>query len=247
MRILIFLFVFLIPVTGNADSEVFDVVCDPWPPYQVEDESKNISGISAAIVNRVLEKLGVHVNSFKVYPWKRALYELKTGNAHALFSANMTQERKEYAYYPEESLFHSPWVIWGRKNSAVTYNGFQDLSGKVVGVVQGYSYTPEFWNFIQKHSRIEEVTYDDQMFRMLQLGRVDFVVAELRNGYHIVSQLGLDNIVPFVHLPIKIDGLYIIFNKRKVPESFVKKFSDELRKYKSSLEYHRLSSFNSLP
>lgn len=184
----------------------------------------------------------MQVNTFKidVYPWKRAITMIKKGNADALFSANLTKERTVFAFYPDEPIVKSPWVMWARDGEDLKFSSFNDLLGKKIGVVRGYSYTPEFWQFVKEHCTYDEVTTDKMNFMKLNARRVDLIPAELGNGLHIVKTLKLDKIIPLTNNPVKTDGLYIIFNKKNVSRAYVNQFSNELKKFKNTPLYQYL-------
>lgn len=188
----------------------------------------------------VFERMNIEFVSMKAYPWNRAIKMMENGTADALFSANYTKDRTEFAYYPKETIVDSPWVMWVRKESGLKFESLNDLIGKRVGMVRGYSYTSDFRDFIRTHTLFEEVASDEQNFRKLNGGRVHYIVAELRNGAHIVRSLGFDGIIPLDKNPVKFDGLYLIFNKRNVPRSLVDQFSVELGKLKQEPVYKAL-------
>jgi len=181
------------------------------------------------------------IGTISIYPWKRAILMLESGRADALFSSNYTQDRTAFAFYPEEPIVISPWVMWVRDGDGSKFESFDDLHGKKVGVVRGYSYTPEFWFFVKKHQLFEEVTNDEMNFKKLSAGRLDFIVAELGNGLYLSRTLNLDKkIIPLLKHPIKKDGLFIIFNKKTVSREFVDKFSTELKEIKKEAFYKYL-------
>lgn len=66
-----------------------------WPPYQIE-ENGVLKGIAVDRVQCAMEKLGKPFE-FKVYPWRRAQKEVKSGYAQAFFSASPNKQRSEYA------------------------------------------------------------------------------------------------------------------------------------------------------
>lgn len=228
-----FLFVFI----TDSYPESFDVVCDEWPPYQIVKDSKEISGFSTEVIRAIFKRINIPVNTLKVYPWKRALNYIQTGKSHALFSANFSQERTEFAWYPDETVIDSLWVVWVKKDSGNWYTSLEDFKGKTVGVVNGYSYTKAFWDFVRKNKAFEGVTSDEMNFKKLQSGRFEYIVAELENGYHILNKLGIKDITPVIEHPIKSAGLFIIFNKDKVSKEIVKKFSQHLKEFKKSMEH----------
>ncbi len=227
------------PFQLEAERQTLHVICDIWPPYQMVEDN-GIGGFSTRIVQAVFDKMGIRTLKIKPYPWKRAVVMIKNGSADALFSANHTEERALFAHYPEEMIVQSPWVMWVRGDSGLKYDALDDLRGKRVGVVRGYSYTPEFLDFVGNNAFGEEVLNDVMNFKKLNAGRVDFVVAEQRNGHHITRELGFRDIVPLEQTPVKVDGLYIIFNKRNVPPTLVEEFSEELKKFKQSPRYRNL-------
>ena len=236
---IIVLIVFLSAFVTNTNAELqnINVTCDEWPPYQIV-ENDYVSGFSTKVVKAVFERMKVNIKSIEVYPWKRAISMIEKGIADALFSANYTKERADFAFYPDEKIVDSPWVMWVREEDELKFESFDDLLGKKVGLVRGYSYTTDFWNFVKKHNIYEEVTNDEQNFKKLNAGRVDFIAAELGNGFYIVKNMEFNKIIiPLKENPLKSDGLYIIFNKKNVNKSFVDKFSNELKKLKQETLY----------
>lgn len=224
---------------ADAKSKKIYAICDEWPPYQVM-ENGHLSGFSTKIVEIVFERMGLTLEPIDVFPWKRAMHMVENGEADALFSSNYTKERAAFAYYPEEPIVDSPWVMWTRREDNLDFSSFNDLFGKRIGIVRGYSYTEELLDFVKAHKNYEEVHNDETNLKKLNAGRVDFAPAELGNGFYLVRKLQLNKIVPIVTNPLKIDGLYIIFNKNKVKKSIVDKFSSELKKLKEEPLYKDL-------
>ena len=212
------------------------LVCDIWPPYQVETPG-GVSGMSVEIVKSVYSRLGFTQVKTRAFPWKRALDAVRFHEADALFSANYTEERAVYLRYPEEPLFDSPWVVWTKRGAGI--QTLDDLKGKTVGVVLGYSYTPEFWDFIGTYCNVEEIHNDLINFKKLGLDRLDATVAEYGNGLSLAREVNPD-IVPVRDIEIKRDGLYIAFDRETISEEFVKRFSDELKAFKQTDEYTRI-------
>lgn len=219
-----------------ADEQKIDVICDVWPPYQFLEHGR-LGGFSTKVVKEIFRRMGVEVQSLESYPWKRALYMIEKNKTDALFSANFTQERMEFAYYPEEEIVQSPWVVWSREEDEFEYNSLDDLKGKSIGIVRGYSYTPKFLEFIKIHNNYDEAADDAINFKKLNLSRVDVAISELGNGYYVLKNLNIQKIVPHKNNPIKVDGLYVIFNKQTISESFVNRFSNELKKLKQESVY----------
>ncbi|MEF2230857.1 MAG: transporter substrate-binding domain-containing protein [Pseudodesulfovibrio sp.] len=213
------------------------LVCDVWPPYQYKTEGR-VTGFSTEMVEAVYERLGTPISSMEVFPWKRALEILESGNAEGLFSVNKTRDRAIFARFPEEPLFEAPWIIWTKRESPI--RTLDDLKGRSVGVVIGYSYTPEFWEFIQTYCKVEQVTTDDINLQKLANERLDAVAAEYGNALYLIRKLKLRGLVPRHGILIKNDGLYLMFNRRSVSEEFTQRFSEALKAFKRTPEYEAL-------
>ncbi|WP_163338915.1 ABC transporter substrate-binding protein [Desulfopila sp. IMCC35008] len=235
------MFAFFVALTSPTDSvsQTLNVICDEWPPYQIIDDNK-VDGFSTNVVKTVFSRMGVDIGTIRVYPWKRAITMLENGTADALFSVNFEKSRSQFALYPKETIILSPWVMWSREEDRLKFDSLNDLIGKIVGMVRGYSYTPELWDFVKKHEIYEEASNDKQNFLKLNFGRIDVIPAELGNGLYLVNKLGLNTVEPLMRNPLKRDGLYIIFNKNNIDGSFVDKFSAELKKLKQEPIYKNL-------
>ena len=233
LRVAVIVWVIVMASSAIAGPDRLHLLCDAWPPYQIV-EKDGIFGFSTQVVRSVLGRMGVRKVRIEAYPWKRAVAMVARGRADGLFSANDTPERREFAYYPGESLVVSPWVMWRRKEDRLTIKSWEDLKGLTVGLVGGYSYTPEFWQFLRAHGRYEEVVDDLHNFKKLSAGRVDVIVAEGGNGRYLMEQLNIRGIVPVKAAPVKVDGLYLIFSRKRVSRVFVDQFSRQLTVFKQT-------------
>ena len=232
----LFMAVILSGPSARADSSA-KLVCDIWPPYEFQTEN-GVTGMSVEIVEAVYKQLDVTQIEIQPFPWKRAIDAIRFNEADAIFSASHTPGRALFLRYPDEPLFISSWIIWTKTNSSI--QTLDDLKGKKIGVVQGFSYTLKFWDFIRTYCQVEEAHKDDTNFKMLSLGRVDAIAAEYGNGLKLVQALGDKTIKPVPGIEIKRSGMYIAFNREHTSEEFVRRFSDELRAFKQTDEHRAI-------
>lgn len=169
--------------SGSTGTRSIKLVCDLWPPYQMMEQNGELTGFSIEVARSIFDNMNISIETIEAYPWKRALGLLEFGNADALLSANYENARTAFAYYPEEALIESTWLVWTR--DAETIQLLECLKGKRVGVVLGYSYTRSFWDYIEKHCTIEKVFTNELNFKKLNEGRLDACVAEYGNGHYI--------------------------------------------------------------
>ena len=232
----VFMIIMLSTPSAMAGSSA-TIVCNIWPPYQFKT-GEGLSGMSIEIVEAVYKRLDVNHVKIRALPWRRAMDTIRFDDADAIFSASHTPGRALFLRYPDEPLFISSWIIWTKTNSSI--QTLDDLKGKTIGVVQGFSYTLKFWDFIRTYCFVEEVHNDDNNFKMLSLGRLDAIVAEYGNGLRLVRALGDETIKPVPGIEIKRSGMYIAFNREHTSEEFVKRFSDELRAFKRTDEHRAI-------
>lgn len=225
--------------TALSAAEPIKLALDPWPPYQVVT-GQSVGGFNTWVVGEVLGKMGREAE-FRAYPWQRTIHMLRTNAVDGLFSIEYKKEREEFAQYPAEELSRSRWVFWTRKGSGLTIDGWEDIHGKSVGVVDGYSYTPRFWDELRKAARVERVSSDERNFLKLQHGRVDVIAAELSNGRFIARSLMLDGIVAHSRFPFKDAGLFLAFS-HNTPQAFIHSFSRELKEFKRTEKYWNMRS-----
>lgn len=224
----------------NVWAKDIEIAVDIWEPYQIRTDS-GYSGYSIELVTAVMKTMDNVTIKIIDYPWKRALHMITNGDIDALFSANYTKERESFAWYPKEPLVKSQWVIWVKAGSPIKFETYADLENLTAGVVRGYSYTDAFWSFLKSKGRFYDVTDDEINFKKLHLGRIDYTVAELGNGIDILKKNHLvESIQPLTSNPIKEDGLYIMFNKKRISKEFCDDFSDKLTAYKKTTEYKAL-------
>ncbi len=228
----------LVLVTTSANAkESLNVGSDEWPPYHYAVESvADVHGFVPVMVTTVLEKMNVAVNDYRIYPWARAVQMVFSGKLDALFTTTKTATREDHCYFPQEPLIKFSYVFFIRKEDAgsLTFNTFDDLKKYTIGVVKGFSYSPEFMDFIKKEQNYEEVTEGKQNFQKLLAKRIDLVAVPRSVGYWQIKTLGVEDEVVLLPKAFNEDLLYIMFSKKTVDEAFVDRFSRELKKYKES-------------
>jgi polar amino acid transport system substrate-binding protein len=123
----------------------------------------------------------------------------------------------------------------------LAFHSLADLDGRTVGVVRGAAVSPEFWDFVKSHRNYEEAVDDDEDFRKLLAGRIDYVVASYANG--MLERRRLQNgdlIQPLPGAVLKEDAMYLIFSKRTVSPELVNAFSKALRQFKQTGEFRAI-------
>ncbi|OHD19360.1 MAG: hypothetical protein A2Y34_02835 [Spirochaetes bacterium GWC1_27_15] len=236
------LFMFLIMIISSLFGEdKLRIITDDWQPYEFED-NKQVVGFSTELILATFNDMGISIENIEIWPWLRGETLILDGKIDALYSGLKNKKREEMCYYPEEHLIDSVWLVYIRKEDEgrLKYDSYKDMDGKKVGVVRNYTYTEEFWDYINKTNNYEEVVRDKDNFNNLINKKVDYIVAESRTAKVIIEKLNATNKVISLKKIIKADNLYILFSKKRVNKKLVDLFSEHLKKIKKTDLYLKI-------
>ncbi len=194
-------------------------------------------GIYPALLAAAFKRMKVEV-SIEPKPWKRAIQEIDEGTAGVGGIYKNAERLKKYDY--SEQLFSEKLVIYFNKANPVNYTKIDDLKGKRVGVLRGWSYGDDFDNARKAGAFLtEEIGSDDQNFQKLDLGRLDAVVA--------VSESGADLMVKYKNIgaaatPLAENPSFLAFAKRANQTALLKQFDQTIAELKKSGEFKKIVS-----
>jgi polar amino acid transport system substrate-binding protein len=162
------------PALG-ASAELLRVNVDDGNPPFMYGRGTEAEGIYPAILRAVFREMGMQ-GRIEPKPWRRALAELADGRA-GLAGLYKTHERLAKFDY-SDVLFVEKLDVYVRQDRAFTFATLDDLKGKRLGVISGWSYGDAFDDARRAGAFVaEEVATDAQNFLKLQAGRLDAVVA----------------------------------------------------------------------
>jgi polar amino acid transport system substrate-binding protein len=221
---------------GSASTAApLQLVTDQLIPFENLSDAE-APGFSTEVLKNVFAAMGQEA-SFEEFPWTRAQELVFRGERDALFTALRNDERARFCYFPDEPLLREKWVFFVRAADAgrLKFSSFDDLVGHDIAVLRGSAYSPEFWNFVRQHRNFTETGSGEANFRMLEAGRVDYVVLAFDQGMRLIASLGLyGKVQPLLSRSLKEDDMYVIFSKQRVSPAFVDAFSDALHQFKQT-------------
>ncbi|MCP4134793.1 MAG: transporter substrate-binding domain-containing protein [bacterium] len=227
----------------GKDYEIIDVTkeekIDPnavklayvdFAPYEYSDNGKP-AGILVEIVQKVCKNAGVPIH-LKLLPFKRALKMVKEGQMDGLFNFYKTPERlKSFDY--SEPIITNPLVNFVRKDSALNYRTLNDLNGKKVGVMRGYTYGVEFDG--NKKILKQETDSHESNFKKLVYSRIDVYPCDKLVGIYLARKAKLMNELKTLPVPLRVMKGHIGFTKGK-HTAVIEKLNKQIEKMEKSGE-----------
>ncbi len=200
-----------------AAQQTVSLVGDPWPPY-VNGKLGEFaeSGVAVEIVNRVFAQIDGAEARFPLIPWKRALHEVEHGHSDGIAILLKTAERERYMEYslPLVTGHQLVWSVADASGAAFEWNSIEDLHGKRVGTIEGYSYGADidaaFASGAITPVRAPSV---EHMFAMLVAGRIDLVLENDAVGYELARKYARVDIRP-ARRPTNSEIFYMGFSKK---------------------------------
>ena len=241
MRVLFFSLFILI--SNFLYSQSIELVADKWPPFQYAESDGSLSGFSIELVRNVLDMMDLEY-SINLVPYTRLHHQLRSGISDGGFLVTETEERKRYLWYSDEPVYRLRHVYFVRKNEKIKIlkNSYNDLIGYRIGLTRDYQYPDDFLEFLeQKKIKSEYVVNDEQNFKKLYSGRLDVVVADIKNGLSIIKENSYDEkIIPLEDYVLAEYDLFMVWSRVKRDRKLADLFSEKLRLFKKTGEYKRI-------
>ena len=106
-------------------------VTESFAPFTYEEEGR-AAGPFVAVVQSVCASIKAECR-IEVFPWRRALMLVKSGDADGIFTLLMTPERAQ-EFNLSVPIIESSYGLYALKESKFVYKNEQDLTGHTVGV-----------------------------------------------------------------------------------------------------------------
>lgn len=197
-----------------AGDRTVTLVADEWCPFTCRDHPKH-QGVLVEKAAAALNAEGIQTKYFEL-PWSRAISEVRRGKYDGLVGTGLG-ETPDF-HFPAEPLAIAHHSFFTLPSSTWKYTGLNSLDDVRIGVIQDYSYGGLYEDYIDANQ--DDVTRVvvlrgnkvlPRLVKMLELGRIDALVAEERVlNYHFLSQ-GQQNPLRYAGLANE-EGLYVAFS-----------------------------------
>lgn len=214
-------------------------------PYSFRAPDGQIRGFDVDLAREVLRRTGCNA-VFVEMPWARALAELASGRLDILPSSFRNEEREGFAYFSVPSL-QSPNVLYTGRTARVAYRltKLDDMIGTTfrLGVQIGVSYGDAF-ETLKTNPRFKDnlvpVTLRRHAWKMMELGRIDGMIADEASAALELQQLGLADMLKPSGMVVSTNTAMVAFSKRSVSPQFVTSFNKALRSMIADGEYRKI-------
>ena len=187
-----------------------------YPPYLFREslESKRLIGANTEIMQMIAKGLDVEIEVTYTGPWSRAQKEVREGRYDFLAGAFFTVPRIQYMDYVYPAFLTTRSVVWSNRERPVDYRAKEDLAKyKGITVIHN-SFGQAFDSFAKENLDITTVPNLKQAFKMMNLGRVDYLLYERSPAMAYTSIWDIDQLVEVTGPSISAEGLYLTLSHR---------------------------------
>jgi polar amino acid transport system substrate-binding protein len=218
---------------------------DDSPYFELAPDGK-VTGFTAAVTTEALRRAGCKAEFLKM-PFARALVELENGRLDVLPDTLRRPERRRYAHFSQPAPLGIPNVLFTSVEAAQKYklNKLEDLAGTGfrLGVQIGVAYGDSFELLAARpgfRAQLTNVTERRNAWKMVAMGRLDGMVADLASGTLELRQLGLAAQVQPTKLVVSSERPSYAFSKRTTDAAFVQRFNRALDSMHADGSYRTL-------
>lgn len=200
--------------TGMAQERTITLVADAWCPFNCLNSDSD-RGLLVERAAAALAREGFQIQYHEI-PWSRAIVGVRNGQYDGIVGA--ARDETPDFHFPSEPLAVARFSFYTMPSSSWEYEGLESLADLRLGVIQDYSYGGLRADYIEPNegdsSRLVMLRGDQvlpRLVQMLELGRIDALIAEERVLEHYFQSNGRDNTLRHAGLARK-EALYVAFS-----------------------------------
>lgn len=197
-------------------------------PFVFLDEQNQPQGLLVDCLKR--NKNPDYTYNVFVYPWARALKEVKKNRIDALMPTNLTKQRQQFLAYPKKPLlsFANNVLAQKKQNSFVDFES-ASLNNKIIAKVRS-TFIGDALNEQMAFNNISlfEVNDFTTGIAMLQQGRIDYLLGDYQIIKHSAKKINVLNQLEFIPLSEDKAPSYFAFSKQFAQQHNINKLMDGL-------------------
>jgi len=203
-------------------------------PFMYAKDGKP-AGIYPAMIEAAFKRMNVPV-TVQAKPWSKAIQEIDAGTAGVGGIYKNAEREKKYDY--SEQIFVERLVVFFNKSNPLNYTKLEDLHGKRVGVLKGWSYGDDF-DKAKKGGAItcEEADADSQNFQKMDQHHLDATVAVFESGTALLPKY---KSIAYAATALSRNPTYLTFAKSAGKAALIKQFDQAMKDLKASGELQKI-------
>jgi polar amino acid transport system substrate-binding protein len=186
----------------GASAEQIKLVIQEFTPLTHTNQKNNvIEGVLSDKIREIMKRAGV-TTSIHSTSLARALQAAHSEENTCMIGLRRTPER-ESSYTWVGPLMSDDWVLYGKKNSSIKLNTFEDAKPYRIG---SYKNAATGLQLQEQGYKIEFSNEDDDNPRLLVNNRIDYWIVSELHGRYIAQQQGywkdISHIVRYKHIDL---------------------------------------------
>ena len=199
----------------------FEIVTEPFPPYQFRENGK-IKGVAVDLLVLMLQRAGSvqNADNISMLPWARGYFIALNHKNALLFSTTRTKEREKLFKWVGP-IFQNTMILIAKKQQHIKITQPEDLRNYIIGTVRedvGELYLTALDVTMSQLSRNNSNTGNIQM---LDRGRVNLITLSWDFFIREAQAIGLNPLDFEPVFTLHSDDLYYAFH-RQTPDRVIK-------------------------
>lgn len=200
------------------------------PPFSQRRADGEIEGLSVDSTREALRRMGCSARLVEM-PWARALTELEAGRLDVLPGTLRLPERERFAHFSAPSpQSRNLLFVHDDARRGWSIAKLADLRGRDfrLGVQIGVNYGPEYQALMQDPDfakTVHRVSSRRILWRMVEAGRLDGVLANEMTGRQEIRQMGLQDSIRSSGVFLSHSGAAVAFSKKSIDAGFVARYN----------------------
>ncbi|SDG46121.1 amino acid ABC transporter substrate-binding protein, PAAT family [Limimonas halophila] len=184
-----------------------------YPPVIYRDGDRYV-GAAVDVVREAFERAGVALETTHVGPFKRVLMQARRGELDGLPGLYKTEERQQHFRYVAP-IGPDPVAVFVRSDSGIQFTELADLKGHRGATRLGDSFGGDFDSYAEKHLNLSRHGKVTNIMKMLDAGRVDYVVFGYYAGLKAAREAGVsDGIAARTDTWVTNNPLWLVISKK---------------------------------
>jgi len=201
-----------------------------WHPFFVRGTDGTFSGAGVDKLRELFFALGKRV-VIRPYPYPRAVAMATTGETEGVALISFDADRSRDLLF-SDTLFCERYELFFRKGERVDWTVPDNIAGKRIILVKGFTYHPAVNQLISDASLVKvEASDPTRVFPMLAFGRADMVVFSLSEARALIrADPAMADHIEHARKPLIVLKLHLALSRKRHTPGFLDRVNETIRR-----------------